>query len=103
MAIITLEEMKEYLSFTDDLGTLDDALISGIVDAAEAHIDRLLGFTVSATYGGVDQAPVPADLKQAVKMLAALWYDNRDGEADARSQMPLGVVSIVTEHRGFTF
>lgn len=103
MATVSLEEMREYLAFTDDLGTADDDMIGRIVDAAEAHIDRLLGFKMGATYGGEGQPALPADLKQGVMMLAAHWYDNRDGTADARAQMPFGVASIVNEYREFTF
>lgn len=103
MAIITLAEMKAQLAFTDDLGAVDDELISGKIDAAQSHIERLLGFKIEATYGGVDQDPVPSDLKEAVFQLAAWWYDNREAVGASASELPFGVSSIVNEYRGFTF
>ncbi len=103
MAIITLTEMRDYLSFTDDLGTADNAMITGMIDAAQAHIERLLGFTMAATFGGLGQPAVPADLKQAVQMLAALWFEYREAAGGSLNELPFGVANIVREYREYTF
>lgn len=103
MAIVTLDEIKEQLSFTADIGTVDDTLLGRKINAAQNHIERLLGFEIEATYGGVDQDPIPPVLAEAVSQLAAWWYENREAGGEAMREMPFGVKEIITEYRGFTF
>lgn len=100
MAIITLDEAKLYAQVDH---AEEDALITGLVSAAQAHIERLLGFKIEATYGGAGQDPVPADLKQAVLELTAWWFDNRAAVDEGRREVPFGVREIVAEHREYTF
>lgn len=102
MAIVTSIEMKAQLNVTL---AEDDALIDGLIAAAEAHTERLLGFTFSATYGGAGQPTLPPDLKHAVMMLAAHWYDNREATlvGVTAQAIPFGVSEIVSEHRTFTY
>ena len=52
----------------------------------------------SAGYG-VSWNDVPDDLRQAVILLAAHYYENRFGEIQADHGMPYGVLSIVEQHR----
>lgn len=103
MAILYLDQLKEHLSFTDDIGTADDALLQRILDAAHSHADRLLGFKVEEAFGGVDQEPVPPDLVEAVSQLAAWWYEQREAAGEASKEVPFGVREIITEYREFTF
>ncbi|SFB82319.1 head-tail connector protein [Tropicimonas isoalkanivorans] len=103
MAIVTVEELKEHLAFTDDIGSTDDALLARLIDAAENHVNRLLGFIISDTYGGQDQDPVPPALVEAVSQLAAWWYECREAAGDGAKETPYGVREIVTEFREFTF
>lgn len=42
---------------------------------------------------------VPDDLRQAVLLLAAHYYENRFGEIEADGGLPFGVLSIVEQHR----
>lgn len=42
---------------------------------------------------------VPDDLRQAVLLLAAHFYENRFGEVEADGGIPFGVVSILQQHR----
>ncbi|EYD71593.1 hypothetical protein Rumeso_04994 [Rubellimicrobium mesophilum DSM 19309] len=100
MAIITPPEAMLYAHVDHDE---EYDLIVGLVDAAQAHIERLLGFRIEETYGGEDQDPVPEDLKLAVNLLAAWWFDNRTAADEARREVPFGVREIVNEHREFTF
>ncbi|WP_126974652.1 head-tail connector protein [Frigidibacter oleivorans] len=103
MSIATLEQLKEQLAFTDDLGSLDDALLQRKLDAAQNHVERLLGYQIEATFGGVDQDPIPPALVEAVCQLAAWWYETREAATEGARAIPFGVTEIVTEYREFTF
>lgn len=48
---------------------------------------------------GVDWAGVPADLAQAVMMLAARFYEDRGGDTGGASALPFGVASLVERWR----
>ncbi|EPX85382.1 head-tail connector protein [Salipiger mucosus] len=103
MAIVTVSEIKEQLSFTDDIGSVDDPLLQRKLDAAQNHVERLLGFKIEETFGGEDQDPVPPALIEAVSQLAAWWYEQREAAGDGAREIPFGVREIVTEYREFTF
>ncbi|WP_339768045.1 head-tail connector protein [uncultured Pseudosulfitobacter sp.] len=103
MAILDLDQLKEHLAFTDDIGGVDDALLQRILDAAQNHIERLLGFKIEEVFGGDEQEPVPPALIEAVSQLAAWWYDNREAASDTARILPFGVTEIVNEYREFTF
>ncbi len=102
MAIVTLEDVKAQLSLTPDQ-TADDTLIQGKIDAAQSHIERLLGFRIGDRFGGEGQEPVPDDLKEAVLQLAAWWFENREAATDMSRELPFGVTDIVTEYREWSF
>jgi len=95
MAIVTLDEMKDELGITD---SVDDALISAKIDAAQAHLETLLGYAIEEKY-----PTPPDDLAAAVKMLAAGWYENRESTLVGVSGMevPHGVWEIVAERRNY--
>lgn len=103
--IVTLEDMKAQLNLTDDIGNADDALITGKIEAAQNHIERLLGFSIEATFGGAGQDAIPPALMQAVFMLAAHWYENREASLVGVSgqYIPHGVWEIVNEYREYSF
>lgn len=104
MSVVTLEEFKDQLQWTADLGAADDALMSRKIEAAQDHVERLLGFTFAATYGGTGQPPVPPALKEAIFQLAAFWFENREAATDGpRVTLPFGVAEIVNEYRTWTF
>lgn len=103
MAILTIYELKEHLAFTDDIGSEDDFLLARLIDGAQTHVERLLGFKIEETFGGVDQDPVPPALVEAVSQLAAWWYEQREAAGDGAREVPFGVREIVTEFREFTF
>lgn len=97
MSVVTLAELKAQLSWLDDLGDLDNELMQAKLDAAEDHIARMLGFAFT-------EGTMPAALRQAVLMLAAFWYENREAATDgARVTLPFGVEEIVREYRAWTF
>lgn len=103
--ITDLAAMKSQLNITEDLGNGDDDLITGKIAAAQNHIERLLGFKIEDTFGGDDQDDVPSALIQAVQLLAAHWYENREAVLVGvlGQGLPLGVWDIVTEYREYSF
>lgn len=96
--IITLDEAKAQLAQTLDL---DDDLIEAKIEAAQGHIENLLGYEIEDTYGGTDQDPIPPALKEAVAMLTAHLYENREATLVGinAQTLPFGVDAIVTEYR----
>ena len=105
MAIVTVDQLKEQLNLTDDLGSGDDALLGRKIAAAQGHLERLLGFKIEETYGGGGQEPIPPSLIEAVCQLAAHWYENREGAVvGATAQaLPFGLSDIVREFREWSF
>jgi hypothetical protein len=99
--IVSVEELKEQLNISDDLGTSDDALIGRTIMAAQGLIERQLGYSISATYPDA----VPPPLHQAVCLLACHWYENREATliGVTGQGLPLGVDEIVREYREYSF
>ncbi|MGR3823867.1 MAG: head-tail connector protein [Salipiger marinus] len=103
MAILTLDQLKEQLSFTDDMGDVDDDLLQRKLAAAQNHVERLLGFKIEETFGGADQDEIPPALIEAVSQLAAWWYEQREAAGEGAREVPFGVREIVAEYREYTF
>lgn len=104
MSIVTVDELKQQLNLTDDLGTGDDALLERKIAAAQDHLERMLGFRIEVTYGGVDQDPIPPALVEATCQLAAHLYENREATTGtAMTTVPFGVADIVREYREWSF
>lgn len=105
MAIVTLEEMLRQLGITAETGSDLWPLISQKIDAAQSHVERMLGFTFASTYGGDGQDPVPEPLKEAVMQLAAWWFEQREAGivGQGASVVPFGVAEIVDGYRNWTF
>ncbi|NBZ87907.1 head-tail connector protein [Stagnihabitans tardus] len=103
MAIVTLAQVKEELAFTADLGATDDAMLTAKIDAAQDHVERLLGYKIETQYGTAPgQEPIPASLRQAVMSLAAHWYEQR-GAVGREAEAPYWIEDIVSTYRGWTF
>lgn len=93
---LTLDQLKAHLNITD---TNDDLLLTDILSAATSYVE---GFT-----GSIDAmlpAP-PPELYQAVKLLAAFWYENRESAAYGSTpvEAPFGFWSLVNSHRKWSF
>ncbi|QRY66549.1 phage gp6-like head-tail connector protein [Ensifer sp. PDNC004] len=97
--IVDLAHVKENLNIVSND---DDALLRRQIEAAEAHINRLLGFKMDVEFPG---DTVPADLKQAIFQLVGHWYENRETSLVGVSivEVPFSVREIVREHRNWTF
>ena len=105
MAIVTLDQVKEQLAFTDDIGGVDDALLQRKTDAAQNHVERLLGFAIEECFGGEEQDPIPPALVEAVEQLAAWWYEQREAAVvgATAAEVPFGVREIIAEYREWSF
>lgn len=100
--IVTVATLKEQINQTLDI---DDALIERKILAAQSHIERLLGFKIEENYGGEDQDELPDDLIEAVCLLAAWWYDQRETAITGTivATIPYGVQDIVREYRCYSY
>lgn len=97
---IDLIAFKRHCNVVDDI---DDILMARQLEAAIRHVERVLGYALNDE----DHLPdgVPADVDQAVLMLAAHWYENRETTLVGVSaqEVPFGVAQILGEHRSYTF
>lgn len=102
--IVTVPQIKEQLNI-DAEDNSDDALLSRKIEAAQNHVERLLGFKVAERYGGAEQEAVPPALMEAVSQLAAHWYENREASVIGMSAgaLPFGVQDIIREYRDYSF
>ncbi|MCU0826135.1 MAG: head-tail connector protein [Tabrizicola sp.] len=100
MAVASIDELKEELSFTADLGSVDDDMLTRHLVTAEAVIERHLGFTFAAEYAPPAAAPAP--LKQAVLWLAVDYYEGR-GRPDGAEALPPHVADLVHLYREWSF
>ncbi|MEF2074355.1 head-tail connector protein [Consotaella aegiceratis] len=91
--------LRDHLNGVPD----DDAALSRLLGAATAHVEAQLGFALD----DADEFPdgTPADIEQAVLMVAAHWYENREATVVGVSaqELPIGVVDIIREHRNYTY
>lgn len=103
MAIVTLDELMAQIGLTDDAPSEDLLALQQKADAAQNHIERLLGFKIESLFGGTDQAPVPPALREAVLQLAGWWFENREAVTDRDRRLPYGVDEIINEYRDWSF
>ncbi|MEM1287127.1 MAG: head-tail connector protein [Pseudomonadota bacterium] len=98
MTIVTLADAKAQLNITD---AVDDTLIAQKLEAAQNHIERLLGFEIATQY----PTDVPAALKEAVLQLASWWFEQREAGITGTivNTVPYSVQDIVTEYRNWSF
>lgn len=97
---LELETLKLHCNVSD---ATDNAVLSRLLSAAQKHVERLLGYAFSDTETLPNGAS--ADLEQAVYMLAAHWYENREASIAGVTSMtvPFSVSEIVNEHRNYSF
>lgn len=97
---LELDDLKQH---SNVIGDADDRVLSRLLAAAVAHVERLLGFKLD----DATEFPTgtPADLELAVLQLAADWYENREASLVGVSGAPLpfGVEQIVNEYRRYSF
>ena len=96
--------LRAHLNMTDDDGDeIDAVVLPQVLAAAKAHVERILGYALTDE----DKLPdgVPADLEQAVLMVAAHWYENRETVlvGVTAQEIPFGAAQIIGEHREYSF
>jgi hypothetical protein len=96
VSVIQLADMKAHLNVT--FGT-DDTLIQGKIDAAEDWIAKF----VCPPWLPADR--VPGALLEAVRLLAAHLYENREASlVGVTSQdLPFGLLDLITPYRAWAF
>lgn len=92
MSIVSLQLAKSYANI---IGDDDDELLQLFIDAAEEWLGNYIGKPLA------DFDPVPADIRRAVLMLVAFYYEQREAVAyGITGQMaPFGVISIAESYR----
>lgn len=100
MSVASVDELKEELAFTDDLGTADDAMLQRHLDAAQGVIERNLGFNLADEYP--EAGDLPAAIKQGVLWLAVDFYEGR-GIPQRGDGLPPHVDQIVSAYREWSF
>jgi uncharacterized phage protein (predicted DNA packaging) len=100
MSIVTLDDMKAHLGIIDDA---DDGLISTKIDAAQAHLESLLGYEIATEFAS--PLVVPADLTEAVMRLCAHYFENREATVVgiSASELPMGVWETVSNRRHYSW
>lgn len=92
-------DLRDHLNGVPDA----DAVLTRLLAAATAHLERMLGFKID----DAEEFPggPPADVEQAVLMLAAHFYENREASLVGVSAqvLPLGVSEIIAEYRNYTY
>lgn len=100
MSAIALSDLKASTNVTIND---DDTLLQQMLDAAEAFTDGYLPDDAKIS----DFDPLPADLKQAVLMLAANWYEQREtlviGNTITATEVPYGWQDLIRGYRAWAF
>ena len=96
MSQIDLEDMKLHLSVADD-DTGNDVIILGYISAAEAWVVKYLRRDLDTEFA----SGWPGPILQAVRLMVALWYHNREGvsEGGQVSEVPFGVKDMLASYR----
>lgn len=93
--IVPLAALKAHLRI--DSNDEDDGL-EGMLEAARRHMEAWVG-PLDGFEGGV-----PDDLKEAMKMHAALLYESREAALSEASHMvPLGYYDLIGPYRKWEF
>lgn len=102
MSIVTVTELAQQLEIVNP-DVAEQARLQRLIDAAEAYTETWLPQALSA------YDPLPADLKHAVVMLAASFYENREALSVGQSttvvpqQLPFGWADIIRGYRAWSF
>ena len=100
MPVITLDDIKSHLNVTIDA---DDTLLAGKIAAAQQCVVNYVGAKLDDAEEFPDGTPAP--LKEAVRQLAAHFYENREPILVGASAqiMPLGIFDLVGPYRNWVF
>lgn len=97
--IVALADLKAHLNITFDT---DDALIAQKIEAAQAHVESDVGFSIKTVYA--DPLVIPEPLREAVRLYAAHLYENREASIVGVSIMAVpGYRDIINSYRDWSF
>lgn len=90
---ITVDDLKAHLNITSNV---DDALLAEKIEAAQECVFNFIG-------GQIDPAPAP--VKEAVRQLAAHFYENREAVLIGSNAYPVphSVFDLVGPYRSYVF
>jgi hypothetical protein len=97
MSVLTVNDIKAHLNI---VGTADDTLLGEKIAAAEELVAAYIGQDDLA-----DMDPVPATVKEAVRLLVAHWYEQREAAVVgltggvSSTEIPFGVAELLRPHR----
>lgn len=99
MPIVTVEQMQAQLNLPNGM---DSDLLADKIAAAQDHIERQLGFKIADQF---EEGETPASLIEAVKQLAAHWYESREAViiGHGAAPVPYGVTEIINSYRDWSF
>lgn len=94
MSLVLLATAKQHLNVTTDD---DDEIIQAKIDAAEAHIETIVGGTL---YNWVTP-----DVREAILQLTGHFYENREATLVGVSaeEIPFGVWQLLAAYREYVF
>ncbi len=103
MSVVLLTDAKAQLNIEPGF-TNDDTLIQEMIDAAEDYITK---FVVGAA-GPITSwppSPVPPSLLQAIRLLVAHLYENREASlvGITSQELPFGLMDLIAPYRVWTF
>ena len=81
-ALLTLQEVKHFLRVDNDE---DDALLSSLIKTAQVLTEDIIRCTLE------NYQVVPEPIKQAMLILIATLYEDRQVKSDPKSGLSLGV------------
>lgn len=96
MSVVQLADAKLQLNVTF---TTDDVLIQSKIDAAEDYIAKFYDATWPPA------APTPPAILEAIKMLTAHLYENREASlvGITSQELPFGLLDLLTPYRAWAF
>jgi hypothetical protein len=104
MSIVSVEDIKAHANVTI---TDDDDLLQSYIDAAEEWVGKFTGKALASYADDDPPAEVPEPLKQAVKMLAAHLYANREatlvGNTLTIVDVSPGIYDLMAPYREYVF
>lgn len=97
---LDLTTLKAHCNVTE---ATDDAVLTRLLAAATAHFEQQVGYVLDDE----DELPdgVPADIEQAVLMIAAHWYENREATlvGVVAQELPIGVADVIRNRRVYSY
>lgn len=96
MTALNLELLKKHVKADDFAG--DDDYLQYLLDTAEEAVIQATNREREDLMGGLCE--LPAQLQQAILMLAAHWYNQREGVAGAQMhEVPCSMQSLIKPFR----